>query len=270
VTTFVHTWHEVGQNWARLWDFLRERPLWEAVNSLGAGWIRDNYPGLGQAIDAAMASGSTVDEARLREFYGTDFVWVDDDRQAPFAGNVNTWKMHYKMYEAQRRATDSGIDFDLYIKIRPDQLLRSRSAVDWHQLFEESVRRRALYADRGYQFTGEIIKLADQFVTGAREPMDAYMSVFPRFTRCIEAKRFPFDGPQFFRAHAAVGFSTLYQGVLVRDMPALEFVKLLNPTIVSPQDVLDLLRMDIASRDPIDFDRQFLAEVEATVGGARL
>jgi len=206
VTTFVHTWHEVGQNWARLWDFLRERPLWEAVNSLGAGWIRDNYPGLGQAIDAAMASGSTVDEARLREFYGTDFVWVDDDRQAPFAGNVNTWKMHYKMYEAQRRATDSGIDFDLYIKIRPDQLLRSRSAVDWHQLFEESVRRRALYADRGYQFTGEIIKLADQFVTGAREPMDAYMSVFPRFTRCIEAKRFPFDGPQFFRAHAAVGF----------------------------------------------------------------
>jgi tetratricopeptide (TPR) repeat protein len=266
VTRFVHTWREVGQNWERIWDCLRhDREMHDAISRLGPNWIRKNYPKLATAIENAMSAGAYVSEQQLRDFYHTDFIRVEDDQFAPFAGKTNTWKMHYKIYATQTFAKSSGKEFDLYIKIRPDQLLRDVGKIDWTEIFQESHEKRALYADRPYQFTGEIIKAADQFIAGTCEPMDAYASVFTRANLCAQTGRQMFDAPDFFRPHATVGFSTVYQGVLMRSMPGVIFERLLNSTIIAPHQILSLLRSDVTNRAPIDFDREFVPAITVAV-----
>jgi tetratricopeptide (TPR) repeat protein len=268
ITTFVHTWREVGQNWARIWDFLaHDSRMIDSIVKLGPAWIRLNYPALGQAIDTAMAAGAEVTDEQLRDFYGTDLVWVEDDRQPQFLGKSNTWKMHYKMDRAHRCALSTKADFDLHIKIRPDQLLRRYVEIDWHDLSVSAHAEKLIYADRPYELTAEIVKLADQFIVGTPETMGLYTGVFSRANRCAETARPMFGGPDFFRAHASVGFSTLYEGVLARQIPGFDFSGLLNRTIIAPDAVLSLIRQDIAARQPIDFDRQFLSDVEAAVAG---
>jgi tetratricopeptide (TPR) repeat protein len=270
VSTFVHTWRDVGRHWVRMWLFLRDYPaLYRAVTGPGGTELLcRRFPRLGEAVTIATEGIDDIIPEQLKVFYNTEHVVVEDGQTAEWHGKPNVWKMHHKIERAHAMATAAMPENTLYIKIRPDQAFVGHDAIDWEKIYYESKRDRMLFADLPFMFVGErgVLKMADCFLAGARQPMDAFANFLPEWRAVTDRGATLFDVPASLHPHTSVAYSTFYNGVSARYMPGLRFGGLLDPTVLPPRRMLTLLSRDIGDNPKDEFERDFLEACRRAVG----
>jgi tetratricopeptide (TPR) repeat protein len=254
---FIHTWKDIGRNWFRFWRFTQRRELlWETLQREDSiVLLASRYP----TMTAACVGRSTCDEAQLRAFYGTDHVVVEDDAQQPFKDKSVPWKMHSKIERAHRLACDSGEEFDLYIRLRPDREVAEGSNPDLYSVMERSRRQRMIFPDRPMMYGVRRCSLGDQFAIGCREVMDIYSSTFSWTMDFIASGQIPLDMPASLDNHGSLAYRTFYGGLLSDTVPNLQFGNLFDPVSLTPAELVPLIEDDISGRATDEFDREFLA-----------
>lgn len=261
---FVHVWKDIGHNWQRMWVYLKRNPsLFDAfVRPNGISFLQSRYPGM---IDAALRlSSSEADDDELQNFYGTPHVVIEDDRESPFLDRNNFWKMHYKIEQTHRFALRQGGDFDLMLRIRPDREVTS-CEVDWRELYWRASTAHTLFVDQAYVYTEETCWVGDQFAGGTPRTLDVYANFYSDFTHMLETQKVPLDAVPRWIAHRNLFYLLFYRGILAREAPGLVFGRLLDPAMLSPEEVLSLVRHDIAQRQPDPFDEELINVSEAEI-----
>jgi tetratricopeptide (TPR) repeat protein len=262
---FVSTWREIGQNWDRAWTPYRDFPLiFNAIKGpRGMELVKSRYPQLGSAMVEALRVGEAAKPEYLRELYGTDQIEIEDDRKGIFVNQPNTWKMYHKIGRAHEMALGSGKDFDLFVKIRPDQRIDGKRELDWGEIADVSARGKILYLDIRLEFTSDILKMGDQFVVGARDAMDVYAGIGKFYPANRAPDNILFDAPPRLAPHTTPGYYCTYNGVIARWMTGFRFNGMLNPTALTPSEILALVRLDTQARAMDEFDRTFVEATEA-------
>jgi tetratricopeptide (TPR) repeat protein len=260
---FVHTWKDIGRNWYRFWVFTQTRELlWETLRRPDSiALLASRYPGM----TAACTGQSTRTAEQLRRFYGTPDVCVEDDALPPFNDKSVPWKMHSKIERAHQMALDSGEEFDLYIRIRPDREVSEGSEPDWHAVFEQSKRERMLFPDLPLDYGLFKCTHGDQFAAGCREVMDIYTSTFSATMDFLSRSEVPLDLPPTLDNHGSMAYRTFYNGVLSMPIPNLRFGHLFDPVALSPGDLVPLIEADMSGRAADEFDREFLTACRETI-----
>ena len=270
VSVFVHTWKDTGRNWGRTWWFLRDYPaLWHAVTAGdGLDFLRRRFPKLGEAVAAATAAGIDISKSVLKTFYQTDDVVVEDDRTDPFKDKPNVFKMHHKIERVHAMAVAKMPADALFIRMRPDQDFGDCEAIDWESIHLESMTQRLLYVDIPYVFTGVsgILKAADAFVVGAKEPMDPFANLLSEQSALMARNSTFFGAPPSLLSHSNVAFSMFYHGVWTKPFHAARPGGFLEATILPPALVLDLLRQDVGDDPKDQLERDFLAACQRVAG----
>ncbi|MBP8939589.1 MAG: hypothetical protein KBG72_13965, partial [Agrobacterium sp.] len=215
---FVHTWQNIGRSGAEYfraylpfagtafctaWREQAQRAGMEAMTAL--------FP----ALFSALRNGGRVRPAALAEAYGTDHVVVEDETAPAFAGWSNSQKMHYKLEAAHKLAADSGEDFDLVLRLRPDKET-GLAAFSWSDLIA-AAREPAIFADISFGFHYGFPMIGDQVAIGLPDAMAVYTDTFqiaPRlqaddFYRCK-------DG---FVGHKSLALTLWHAGIAVRRLP---------------------------------------------------
>lgn len=267
VSVYVHVWKAIGRNWQRIWFFARANGvLYDTlVRPNGLAFLRDRYPSLAAAAEAAAAQSNEADVPMLQSVYNTPHVRIEDDTRDQFRNRHNLWKMHYKVDRAHRLALEDGRSFDLMIRLRPDREFLPGSAPDWNAIHAQSRDRRTVFTDSPYLFTERQTWLGDQFAVGTQDVMDVYAGIYSDMESFARSGRFPPDVPDHIRPHTNLFYLCFYRGLLGRTMPGVTFGALLDPAMLSVSDVLRLIRQDVAGRTLDDFDRQFIAACDGAL-----
>ena len=260
--TFVHTWKDQGRNWSRSWAFLQGYPaLWQAVaTETGVEFLGKRFPSLGEAVAATITDGKNVSADRLKAFYQTDRVVLEDDNADAWKGRPNVWKMHYKIEQAHQLALASMPADTLFVRIRPDQNFGACAPIDWERVYFESARNRMLYADMPCMFIGNegVLKMADAFLVGARDPMTVFAGVYAAQSALMARGSTFFDAPTSLVPHTSVAYSTLYQGVSARHFREIVTAGFLEATILPADRILALLIQDVGDNPAGQLERDFL------------
>lgn len=263
-SVYVHVWKAVGRNWQRIWFFSRSNPfLWGTLVGPGAmQFLRDRYPRLAAAAEAAALEGSEASVEELQSFYGTPFVRIEDDQRDQFNNKTNLWKMHYKIEQAQRLALEDGREFDLMVRLRPDREMLPATDLDWGAIHSESLAHRVVFTDSAYMFTERQTWIGDQFAVGTQDVMNVYCGAFSDMESFARSGKRPLDLPDHLRPHTNMFYLCFYRGLLGKTMRGAGFGELLDPAMLSVSDVLALTLQDVAGRTLDDFDRQFIGACE--------
>jgi hypothetical protein len=243
--------------------------MWDTFSRTNAvEFLRPKYPGMIKAALEATERLNIATEAHLRELYGAEAVRLEDDRDSQFRGKSNCWKMHYMIDRAHRLASDSGKQFDLIVRIRPDREIASAD-VDWQEIYWRSQKSRAIFVDEGYLFTVNHAWLADQFACGVPDVMDVYANVFSDLSRMVREDHVPLDMLPYFQPHSNLFYMTFYRGILGHTMPGVKFGQLLNPIALTAGQALEFARRDMEGRELDAFDRQFIDTCKAEIAARR-
>ena len=271
VSVYVDVWKAIGRNWQRIWFFARANAVLYGtlVGPSGLPFLRDRYPALAAAAEAAATQSNDADEAMLRDVYGTPHVRIEDDTRDLFRHRHNLWKMHYKVDRAHRLAREDGREFDLMIRLRPDREFLPGNAPDWNAIHAQSRDRRTVFTDSPYLYTERQTWLGDQFAVGTQDVMDVYTGIWSDMEGFTRTGMFPPDVPDHIRPHTNLFYLCFYRGLLGRMMPDVTFGALLDPAMLSVADVLGLIRQDTAGRALDDFDRQFIGACETALAGPK-
>ncbi len=265
---FVHSWTEVGRKYPTpehagrcfgghfLSVFQRE------VVKSGLPFLERRFPRLFEHL----LKSAFVTEKDVQEFYGAQRVILEDHMRPPYANFTNSQKMHYKMHAAHQLAVTSREDFDLYIRIRPDKSVKSLGAVDWHAVYDRSLRDGTLTTNmRPSIFLAGGMGVADEFAVGAREPMSAFVGAWT--SAPMEWEGSTYTGfAQSFHGHETLFWNGLLQGIRTvqiqasrtPEFPGIIFGGLLDQELLPSELLLSLIREDTDARIPDDTDRQFL------------
>lgn len=267
VSVFVHVWKAIGRNWQRIWFFARANAVLYGtlVGPSGLAFLRERYPSLAAAAEAAAAQSNEADVPMLQAVYGTPHIRIEDDTRDPFRNRHNLWKMHYKVDRAHRLAREDGRSFDLMIRLRPDREFLPGVAPDWNAIHAQSRDRRMVFTDSPYLFTERQTWLGDQFAVGTQDTMDVYAGIYSDMEGFARTGRYPPDVPDHIRPHTNLFYLCFYRGLIGRTMPDVSFGALLDPAMLSVADIFALIRQDTAGRALDDFDRQFVAACEAAL-----
>lgn len=130
---FVSTWESVGMKALNATHMDRYLPT-DAAKYLSVLWVEkteNRFQGMFPHFCELFERKSQVSQQQLMEFYGTPNVEVHPDDLLD-ARVKNSVRMNYKIEHAWHMAQQSGLDFDLILRIRPDKLLAVHGqGFDW-------------------------------------------------------------------------------------------------------------------------------------------
>lgn len=266
---FVSTWQRIGGKQLNAAHMYRYYPK-ELADAIAARWLevgerqfRAEFP----ALCALAESGGSITPSELERLYRTPDVIVHRDEIFP-PGCSNSERMHFKIESAWSLAMNSGEEFDLMMRIRPDKELESYgNGVDWHALSDSVGSGRIAYSDfapRLRRHQGNSI--GDQILLAS--PATAQILHRPySIANALSQSGGAYVVPPSFRAHATLGGIALLAGIDVRRMPGLVLSdrQLLNPATPTASMIRDALQSDRTERNATTADR-FLAVLNALQG----
>jgi len=207
--------------------------------------IRHRYP----KLFSTLAASGNVSKAEIQSFYGTPHVRLDDDQEVPFKAWSNQQKMHAKIESSVRMARDSGVAFDLVIRIRPDQPIRGRG-FSWRDLLAFCRQQPILFADHALGVHYGNLMIGDQFAISAPDVMDVYAKTWIDYPRIADEGLF--QCPASFQGHATLAQVCWLHGITVRKIPMF-FDALREAEPLSSLLIRDCLQVDAEGRmDPTD------------------
>ena len=135
-TFFVSVWDTIGGKQSG--DFLyRYIPgeLAKEIHDFIATYGRKEFELLFKNLFSLISiNNDLVSKGELSEFYSTDYVKVESDSIFDVKTS-NMQRMCYKIEDAYCMAINSGQEFDLYVRIRPDKYLEVfKEGINWPQI----------------------------------------------------------------------------------------------------------------------------------------
>lgn len=258
---FVHTWSNVGRSGAE--GFRATLPF--AGESFGATYrssaLRIGYAEVAQrypTLFAQLAAGAVVDADQLREHYGTPHVVVQDDASEQFEGWSNQDKMHWKIQHCHQLALDSGLEFDLVVRLRPDKPIHF-SAFTWRDLLQVTGRSPTIFADHEASVHYAKLVIGDQFAVGAPGPMSTYSRTWALYRELADAGLHAC--PPELSGHSSLAQVCWIHGIDVQRSP-MRFGDLLEASPMPSQQIAECLEQDASDRMDAE-DRSLLAAVRA-------
>lgn len=261
---FVHTWKNTGRKFPiykhadRCFsgEFCRayKRAVFDHDEKL---WMKQYYPNLYELC----TNGLIINEDELMDLYQTQFVRIEDDFCEPFASFSNQKKMYYKIWACNSLIKESGIDFDLVIRIRPDLLIPQKIKLDLNEIYDISKKEGAVFVnDIAPAFAPRYnINLHDVFAIGVPPVMDVYANAY--VDRESMAQMGMFDCPTDFISHGTLTYQLFSHGVKMINLNMTHSLKSLDPL-----DVVDIhaaIQKDVSERTfSIPSDTSFLSACE--------
>jgi len=251
-TFFVHSWAAIGRAGAqpsRIVLPFEGEAFTAAYKKLGLqeGFeaIQQRYP----SLFAALRAGGTVTAEEVGALYRTPHVVIDDDTQPPFAEFSNQQKMHYKIWAAHRMMEESGEEFDIVVRVRPDLEIRNQ-AFHWRDMAAVCAGSALLFTERPYGVHYGKLMIGDQFAIGTPTAMARYAAAW---TLVPELASLRLAGcPAEFVGHVSLAQACWLNGLDVRRAPV-RFGPLREPERLSVSEIVAALEGDAAGRmDGID------------------
>ena len=260
VDVFVHTWKSTGFQWARMWTaLLNEHPALRDVIAAPSGetFLRSRYPHVADVMDAIIARDASVDETTLATFYGASKVVVEERPDPDLAARANVWKLHTKVERCHELARESGKDYDLIIRIRPDLAFNPIETPDWWQVYQYCLDNNVILTDGQHDFSHETVRVGDQFAVGTAKAMDTYAGLASTLLGRQREGRSVFGAPRGLETHTSLALHLIQNGIFAREFQAARPARLVNISL-SAEELLPALKRDIESRESIAFDQDFL------------
>ncbi len=244
---YVHTWSNVGRSSAE--GFRSTLPFAGAGFSdayrsvalaVGFDEVKDRYP----TLFARLERSEHVDAAELSAFYGTDHVVVDDDRTEAFDDWSNQDKMHWKIQAAHELVTNSGQEYDLIVRVRPDKPIVF-TAFAWRDLLEVCTRSATILADGPSGVHYAKLVIGDQFAIGSPEAMAIYSRTYSLYPELAAAGLY--QCPEELSGHSSLAQVCWVHGIDVRRAP-MKFGSLQEVSPLGEAEVLECIEADAAGR----------------------
>jgi hypothetical protein len=174
--------------------------------------IKQRYP----SLFSTLAASQKVSEAEIQAFYETNHVNLDDDQESPFNAWSNQQKMHRKIESSVRMARESGIPFDLVIRIRPDKPVRALG-FSWRDVVSFCRNAPIVFADHALGVHYGNLMMGDQFAIGAPDVMEVYAKTAVNYPPIADEGLF--KCPSSFQGHATLAQVCWLYGITVRKIP---------------------------------------------------
>ncbi|MES1201247.1 MAG: hypothetical protein ABUS57_07330 [Pseudomonadota bacterium] len=269
VDTFVHTWRNIGRKYPfaghaeRCFSGAFIDAFRSGVRIMGQRPLEQAYP----SLFAWFKAHADIDEAALRDLYKTDHIVIEDDSTPAFASFSNSDKMYDKTQRCYELARDSGRDYDLIVRIRPDKPVQSAAALDWIAIGAELSAKRKIYADVGpFLHYAAQYGIGDQFAVGDTETMALYSTAYEQTRAAKAAPRYGFPG--MCHPHSNFAAAAFAAGIRVAGMPNVVFGPPVDSEAIGVRALSELVRRDIRAAPRHEVDRIFLAAIEQDMASA--
>lgn len=261
---YIHTWARIGQppaqHFRSVLPFAGEAftEAWRRIGTLESyDGMQARYP----SLFAALANSGTVEADDLRRAYGATDVVVEDEESPRFAGFSNQDKMHYKIHAAHRLASESGRDYDLMLRIRPDLPVRL-IGFDWRDMVRASRAEPVLFAEGGMGVHYGGLLMGDQMAIAAPDVMSVYAGTWERHRNLGQLGLWHF--PEKLAGHVSLAQTCWLHGFRIGRVP-IRCGGLLAAAPVPMSVVHAALRADSEGRAD-GMDRDLLAAAAADIG----
>lgn len=262
VDTFVHSWTNIGRKYpiqaharrcfsGRFLDVYRQSFQRHDIKTL-----ETYYPRLFAAFNAA----SIVSEDDVQRIYNAQKVVLEDDSDFPFSSFSNPKKMYYKIQRCWDLVRDSGKEYDLVLRLRPDLRIPKSASIDWRTVLQICSENKLIFSDRPFSINiAASLYMGDQFAVSTPEAMALYCSTYERILDPEDSVR---EYINVFKAHSTLAFSVYSAGYDLHRFDQVKPGDLLDPKMLSPEEILSLIKGDIAARQPFDLDRSWTTALE--------
>lgn len=181
-TIFVDTWKQIGRGTPEPFRFVLpfegenfNREYKSIGTDAGLDELRARYPRFFEKFEQSGA----VSAAELSDFYDTPHVCVDEESDPEFCNLSNSEKMYVKTEKCFTMMQQSGEEFDLILRIRPDKPITA-VAFDWADMINALKARPALYCETAMGVHYGALLMGDQFALGLPEASRIYAETFTR------------------------------------------------------------------------------------------
>lgn len=266
---YIHSWSVIGH--ANPQPFRSVLPFegqnfcaeWRRIGMLeGFDVMQERYP----SLFTELASSGKIDAELLIDEYSIGSkratVVVEDESDCCFENYTNQDKMHYKIHAAQGLAYQSGKEYDLFVRIRPDlpvQLL----AFDWRDLVEICRTGNLIFSDHAFGVHYGKPMIGDQLAIGSPEAMETYAATwidFPAYKQMDLA-----EYPGQLAGHVSLAYQCWLNGIQVEKVPS-KLGELLDPEPLPCKRIQHALMEDTKDR----CDRIDLGLIEANARDCKL
>lgn len=269
---YVHTWEEIGRKYpipAHAWRCFDGHFL-EAYQDTLTRHSLDKLERLFPSMYNCFRQEGIVTEAELNAVYGVKEAVIEDDQSDEFNKFSNSMKMYYKIQKCAELVDQSGREYDLVIRLRPDKMLDAiDQKVDWHAVYEKCASGSAFYVEGIFHLilmTG--VYLGDQFAVGTQDAMREYSKTYENTldpNHPIQRFKPGFD------FHSNLAFSVYYAGLETISFNSMlpnvagSLGGLMDPKLLSASVLLECIQSDISNRPPAIMDQAWISALQQDI-----
>jgi hypothetical protein len=245
---FVHSWTSVGGSGAE--PFREVLPFEgdafqdayrQCCLAVGFDEFKQAYPHLFHGLDNSRVV--TTDE--IKTFYNAKAVILEDDKASKFDSFTNSEKMHYKIYSANEMVRQSGEEYDLVLRIRPDLPISLRG-FSWSDMVAACRDDRLVFADLAGGLHYMHCMIGDQIALGSQAALDTYSSCYTEYPKIKDAGLF--GAPVEFKGHLSLAYNCWLNGSSVHKLPVKKGA-LLDSEKMSVERIIQALEKDSHGRN---------------------
>ena len=259
---FVHTWTNTGRKPPDLAGAGRSfsgaflKAFITACKTYSVKHIQSEYP----ALYTYYRKNNAASFREISEAYGTHNVVLEDDESSAFSDYTNTMKMYYKMQKSWDMMRESGLDFDLVMRVRPDKKLVPQGDVNWAAMYKTCSTEPVVLVDRRLRVNCHSgLFVGDQFAISTPDLMSVYCNVFSNeLNKDGELDEFSTFGDP----HKKLGFTLYNAGLRAQENPYIKRGPLLNPEQLGKETLLSLIMEDINNRNQTELDLLFVSALK--------
>lgn len=262
VDYYVHTWLESGRRMPnsskhapRLFTGAFLKAFSDSINQHGFDYIKTNYPHFYNFL----YESETISEQELTQTYQPKKIVIEDGFASEFSNMSNQQKMLYKMQKCYDLAKSTGIEYDLYIRIRPDKkLTKSKTPVDWYFIRDYCTQFRSLLSHGHTVWLDKNgLAITDQFAVANKEVFEIYSNTYNQ-----TILKNGLEKTQNLLGFYLLADELVKQGVRIRKTPTLMLDALSDPPPLSAHMISSKISRDIEARAHVATDQTFMAALE--------
>ncbi|WP_421782120.1 hypothetical protein [Kiloniella litopenaei] len=264
-TFFVDTWKKTGRGtpepFRYVLPFEGEHFCAEYRSigtELGLETLRERYPVLFSRFEE---SGEVTAEG-LAEIYKTPHVRVDCETEPMFRDLSNSEKMHLKVEQCHAMMEQSGAEFDVVVRIRPDKPITA-VAFDWPDLVDALKATPCLYGETQMGTHYGALLMGDQFAVGLPGVSRVYSTTYSQSREFFQHQLYKME-PRL-TGHSSFAQICWLHGIEVRKVP-IKFGDFREAEKMPAQEIRHALERDCANRMDKN-DNRLLAAISADCDG---
>ena len=258
---YVHTWNEIGMSGTQA--FRSQLPFEgkefnkayrTQCNKMGYGSFVQHYPSLFHKV----ASQGRVTKNHLSEIYKTDNIIIEDGEATEFEGWSNPRKMYYKISQVQSMLDQSGKEYDIVLRIRPDKDIRLILG-RWFDIENSVQNNNLILSDFGYGVHYGSLMIGDQFAVGSQKTMQKYSSTYTDALKLVSLEE-GFSVDSFLDGHTSIARQCALNKITIGRFPAL-FGGLKTAANLTTDTIQKMISQDANGRLD-EFDKSLLTAIE--------